>query len=121
MAHAKFDVDLLADLIRSRRKGENLSLRDAAGQAGVSAPTLQRIEAGQVPNTASLMRIADWLEIPVDDLRRESGAGKQGFGTLTQIEVHLRADPCLDEKAATAITEAVQKLYAAYSRQHRNK
>jgi transcriptional regulator with XRE-family HTH domain len=121
MTHADVDVDLLRDLIRSRRKSESLSLRDAAEQIGISAPTLQRVEAGQIPNTASLIRIAEWLKLSIDDILRKAKERPSGTGTLAQIEVHLRADPHLDSDAAEAIAEAVQKLYAAYSKQPRRK
>ena len=123
MPHTDVDVELLGDLIRSRRKSECLSLRDAAEQMGVSAPTLQRVEAGQQqPNSASLVRIAAWLQVPVDSvLRKPKGAPKHPAATVAQIEVHLRADPNLPAGAAEAIAEAVQKLYAAFSKQPRAK
>jgi transcriptional regulator with XRE-family HTH domain len=121
MSHADVDVDLLRDLIRSRRKDESLSLREAADQIGVSAPTLQRVESGQIPNTTSLIRITNWLKLSLDDILRKNKERQPGTGTLAQIEVHLRADPQLDSQAAEAIAEAVQKLYAAYSKQPRGK
>src|SRR5687767_4264169 len=119
MPYADVDTELLGDLIRSRRKAQGLSLRDAANQMGVSAPTLQRVEAGQPPNSTSLVRITTWLQVSVDEvLQRGKGATKPG-ATVAQIEVHLRADPNLAPEAAQAIAEAVQKLYAAFSKQHR--
>ena len=121
MSNANVDLELLQELIRSRRKADNLSLRDAADKIGISAPTLQRVEAGQAPNTASLVRIAEWLHVSLDDLVRRPRAAGVGKGTIAQIEVHLRADPHLDPQAAQAIAEAVQKLYAAYSKQRRSK
>jgi transcriptional regulator with XRE-family HTH domain len=121
MTHADVDVQLLARLIRSRRKADALSLRDAAGQVGVSAPTLQRIEAGQLPNSANLVRLAEWLRVPLEDLVRPAKGRDPGAGTVARIEVHLRADPNLAPEAAEAIAEAVQKLYAAYSKQPRAK
>jgi transcriptional regulator with XRE-family HTH domain len=121
MSQTDVDVLLLGDLIRSRRENEGLSLRDAAEEIGVSAPTLQRVETGQVPNTASLMRITSWLGVSLDDLRPGHKDRRSGPKTLAQIHVHLRADPNLDADAAEAIAEAVQKLYAAYAKQPRAK
>jgi transcriptional regulator with XRE-family HTH domain len=121
MPSAEIDLELLQKLIRSRRKSDDLSLRDAAEQIGISAPTLQRVEAGQPPNTASLIRITEWLKLAIDDVLQKSKELQPGPGTLAQIEVHLRADPRLDSDAAEAIAEAVQKLYAAYSKQPRRK
>jgi transcriptional regulator with XRE-family HTH domain len=119
MSQSEVDVQLLGDLIRRRRKSDELSLREAADQIGISAPTLQRVEAGQLPNTTGLLRIAHWLGVSLDDIRSKKVA--TNVGTVAQIEVHLRADPHLDDQAAEAIAEAVQKLYEAYARQPRRK
>ena len=121
MPYADVDVDLLGELLRSRRKSENLSLREAAEESGVSAPTLQRVESGQIPNTASLIRITGWLNVTLDDVLPKVTKRETHEGTLAKIEVHLRADPHLDSNAAQAIAEAVQKLYAAYSKKTRGK
>jgi transcriptional regulator with XRE-family HTH domain len=121
MSHADVDVDLLRELIRSRRKSENQSLREAAEQVGVSAATLLRMENGQIPNRASLIRITEWLQVPLDQVLQKPMPRPAHGGTMAQIEVHLRADPHLDSHAAQAITEAVQKLYAAFSSQARGK
>jgi transcriptional regulator with XRE-family HTH domain len=121
MTHADVDTELLGDLIRRRRKTDGLSLRDAADQVGVSAPTLQRVEAGQAPNSGNLIRIAEWLQLPVEEVLRKGKKPANHLATVAQIEVHLRADPNLSPDAAEAIADAVQKLYAAFSKQDRPK
>lgn len=121
MQHPDVDAELLGGLIRSRRKAEGLSLREAALQMGVSAPTLQRVEAGQQPNSANLVRITEWLQIPVEKVLQKPKGVHTHPATVAQIEVHLRADPTLPPGAAEAIAEAVQKLYAAFSKQPRTK
>jgi transcriptional regulator with XRE-family HTH domain len=121
MTHTDVDTELLGDLIRRRRKADGLSLRDAADQMGVSAPTLQRVEAGQPPNSANLIRITQWLQLPVDKVLRKGTNPASQLATVAQIEVHLRADPNLSAEAAEAIADAVQKLYAAFSKQARPK
>jgi transcriptional regulator with XRE-family HTH domain len=121
MTHADVNTELLGDLIRRRRKADGLSLRDAADQMGVSAPTLQRVEAGQPPNSANLVRITSWLQLPVEEVLRKGKKPTNPLATVAQIEVHLRADPNLSPEAAEAIADAVQKLYAAFSKQARPK
>ena len=119
MSHHEIDAHLLQKLVHSKRKAGEKSLREAAEEIGVSAPTLQRVENGQIPNTASLLQIVSWLQVSMEDLYRRTKARHGDAGTLAKIEVHLRADPNLDATAASAIAEAVQKLYAAYSNQPR--
>jgi transcriptional regulator with XRE-family HTH domain len=121
MTHSDVDTELLGDLIRRRRKSDGLSLRDAADQMGVSAPTLQRVEAGQPPNSVNLIRIAEWLQLPVEELLKKGKKQGNQLATVAQIEVHLRADPNLSPDAAEAIADSVQKLYAAFSKQARPK
>jgi len=91
------DTALLADLIQEKRTREELSLREAAALIGTSAPTLQRVEAGQLPTASTLMKLTDWLGMAIDDLRK--GRKRKEGGTVEQIEVFLRADPKLDKKA----------------------
>lgn len=119
MTHADVNTELLGDLVRRRRKTDGLSLRDAADQIGVSAPTLQRVETGQPPNSASLIRITEWLQLPVEEVLRKGKKSANQLATVAQIEVHLRADPNLSPDAAEAIADAVQKLYGAFSKQNR--
>jgi transcriptional regulator with XRE-family HTH domain len=119
MTYADVNADLLGELVRRRRKAEGLSLREAAEQMGVSAPTLQRVEAGQPPNSANLVRITGWLQIGVDDILKKGRKPAKDLATVAQIQVHLRADPNLSPDAAEAIADAVQKLYAAFSKQGR--
>jgi transcriptional regulator with XRE-family HTH domain len=113
MANTDVDAELLGDLIRRRRKNGELSLREAADEIGVSAPTLQRVESGQIPNTSSLVRIAGWLGVSLGDLQKKGKGSEAKEGTI--IQVHLRAVQHLDPGAAEAIAEAVQKLYEVFS------
>src|ERR1700683_1258463 len=86
MTHSDVDTELLGDLIRRRRKSDGLSHRDAADQMGVSAPTLQRVEAGQPPNSVNLIRIAEWLQLPVEELLKKGKKQGNQLATVAQIE-----------------------------------
>jgi len=108
------NVNLLRDLVHKYRARQNLSLRGAAQRSGVSFPTLQRVEAGQLPSFAVLVKLTNWLGIALDDLR--AGVQAQHRDTTQQIEVLLRADQHLDEHAASAIAEIVRQVYGEFSR-----
>jgi transcriptional regulator with XRE-family HTH domain len=108
------DIGLLAEMVHQRRSRENLSLRDAATSIGTSAPTLQRVEEGQVPTTSTLIRLAAWLKVPLDDLRVKKDSLE--LDTVERIEVFLRADRNLDRQAAGAIADIVRQVYAAYAK-----
>jgi transcriptional regulator with XRE-family HTH domain len=118
---AKKDVDtaLLSELVAEKRKRDDLSLRDAAAEIGTSAPTLQRVEGGLLPTAATLIKIADWLGMTIDDLRGPRRRDKKG--TVEQIEIFLRADPKLDKKAATSIANMVRAVYDGYAKSKKSK
>ena len=103
-------VELLKKMVRQKRGRD--SLRVAAKNIGVSAPTLQRIESGQLPNSTSLIKIAEWLGVSLDDLRMS----KQKRNTVEQIEVYLRADPNLDDDAAQTIADVVKQVYNGFKK-----
>lgn len=111
------DMDLVSDLLKNKRGA--MSLRKAAAEIGVSAPTLQRIEAKQVPTTSSLVRVAEWLGVSVDDLRR-SRREERSRSTVEQIEVYLRADPNLDKDAATTIASVVKQVYDGFRKKKKS-
>ena len=106
-------VELLKKMVRQKRGGD--SLRVAAKKIGVSAPTLQRIESGQLPNSTSLIKIAEWLGVSLDDLRSKPKS-KQKRNTVEQIEVYLRADPNLDDDAAQTIADVVKQVYNGFKK-----
>ncbi len=118
-ANRDVDTSLLSELVQEKRVRDGLSLREAAAKIGTSAPTLQRVEAGQLPTASTLMRLADWLGMTVDDLRGQPKRSPQC--TVEQIEVFLRADPKLDKKAASAIANMVRAVYDGYTKSQKSK
>lgn len=117
MTNRDVDTALLSELLQEKRTREALSLREAAAEIGTSAPTLQRVEGGQLPTASTLIKLADWLGMAIDDLRGGRKRGRKG--TVQQIEVFLRADPKLDKKAATSIANMVRAVYDAYAKSQR--
>jgi transcriptional regulator with XRE-family HTH domain len=119
MTKGNVDTALLSELLHEKRIREELSLREAAAEIGTSAPTLQRVEGGQLPTAPTLMKLADWLGMAIDDLRGGRKRGRKG--TAQQIEVFLRADPKLDKKAATSIANMVRAVYDGYAKSKETK
>jgi transcriptional regulator with XRE-family HTH domain len=116
MTSGEINVDLVSELLRSKRTRGCLSLRDAATEIGVSAPTLQRLEAGQLPTASTLLKLSQWLGVAVDDLSLAQNREKHR-DTIEQIEILLRADPNLDSKAAATIASVARQVYDGFKRQ----
>jgi transcriptional regulator with XRE-family HTH domain len=116
MNHGEINAALLSELLENKRGQACLSLREAGEEIGISAPTLQRIEAGQVPTTSTLLKLAQWLGVSVDEFRR-TPQKKQKRDTIEQIEVLLRADKELDPEVAQTIANVARQVYNGFKRQ----
>lgn len=116
-------VTELGEYVRRKREREGLSLRDAAQQTKVSAATLSRIENETgIPDSATLARLAQWLNIPLDRVIAGSNpAGdrvvvRKGESTPDIIEVHLRADKSLTPETAKALAEMFRLAYNQFTK-----
>jgi transcriptional regulator with XRE-family HTH domain len=108
---------------------EDLSLRDVAREAKVSAATLSRIlQKGKKPprpDVDTLARIIQWLGIPLEKIIDTSVPTQKANGprrdTLELIQVHLRADKNLSVEAARAIADMVKAAYRQFSKPSRGR
>jgi transcriptional regulator with XRE-family HTH domain len=114
------DAIELADRVRAKRRSKGLTIREAAGQAEVSAPTFSRVERGHVPERDTLLRLARWADVRIDpalhdDARRARNASVHapGASTLEAVELHLRADKNLSRDDAEALSEMFRLAYGA--------
>ena len=64
-----YDLRNLSDKIKRRRIEQNINVKDFADSLGVSFQTIYRWESGErIPDTAMLLRIAETLNITIDEL-----------------------------------------------------
>jgi hypothetical protein len=114
------DAIELADRVRAKRRSKGLSIREAAAEANVSAPTLSRVERGHLPERDTLLRLARWAGVRIDPVlhevaRRARNAAVHGpdASTLEAVELHLRADKNLSAEDAEALSEMFRLAYSA--------
>lgn len=100
----------LGRLLRERRQHDELSLRDAADEIGVSFNTLARIEKGYVPDVATFQRIADWVGVSPAEFF--SPQRQRSESTPAVIASHLSGDPALSDESAERIARIVDELYS---------
>ncbi|WP_285748628.1 helix-turn-helix domain-containing protein [Lentzea sp. NBRC 105346] len=108
----RLDLTQLAELLRDRRG--NLSIRQAAQEAGVSFSTLSRVEAGAHPDLATFTRLCAWLG--VSPSRFFTPVVEREITPLDEAITHLRADPRLTADAAAKISSVLKDLYGALAR-----
>jgi transcriptional regulator with XRE-family HTH domain len=116
------DAIELGQRVRAKRRSKKLSLREAAEQLGVSAPTISRVERGHLPERESLLRLARWAGVRIDPVLHETARRARNTvvhspdaSTVEAIELHLRADKNLTDDDAEALSEMFRLAYDALS------
>ncbi len=100
-------LSTLGVLVREKRGGRRL--RDVAGEIGISAATLMRIEAGRVPDVETFGKVCLWLGIQTDEFlgtpsHPETKAGvTSGEDPRMRISAHFKADRLPLPATATAL------------------
>lgn len=120
MDFGEINRELLSELLQNKRNQKGLSLREAAEEIRISAPTLQRLEAGEVPKTSTLLLVCHWLGVSVEALGRVPKEKRQR-DTIEQFEVLLRADPNLDQEAAETIANVARQVYDGFKKRQSTK
>ena len=112
------NVTELGDYIKRKRESEKLSLRMAAKQSRVGAATLYRIENdGGVPDTQTLARLGEWLNIPLDRVITRASSQDTPIiyypheSTPDIVFAHLRADPNLTPEIAKDLADLFRIAY----------
>jgi transcriptional regulator with XRE-family HTH domain len=110
----------LAHRVRARRLARGLSLQQAAAVTKVSAATMSRVERGDyLPGRENLVKLAEWLDIPIDQLGDEAllaGHGGEPESTPEAVALHLRADRKLSADDADALEQMFRLAYDRLSR-----
>jgi transcriptional regulator with XRE-family HTH domain len=116
------DAVELGDRVRAKRRGKKLSIREAAEEVGVSAPTISRVERGHLPERENLLRLARWAGVRIDPVLHDNASRRRNAvvhapdaSTVEAVELHLRADKNLSRDDAEALSEMFRLAYDALS------
>jgi transcriptional regulator with XRE-family HTH domain len=109
----RFDVGQLGELLKARRG--QLSIRQAAQEAGISFSTLSRVEAGAQPDLATFMQLCAWLA--VSPSRFFTPVVERQVDPLDAAITHLHGDPRLTSEAATKIGGVLRDMYEALAKE----
>lgn len=111
------DISELGRLVRQKRAGEDLSIRQAAARARISFSTLSRVEAGAQPDLATFTSLCAWLG--VEPARFFSQISRRTQTPLDQAIEHLVTDPALTSDAAQRIVAVLRDLHGALAQEIR--
>lgn len=101
------DLVQLGAMVRARRG--DLSLRQAAAEAGVSFSTITRTEAGGQPDLTSFTLLCAWLGVSPSQFF--SPIAEREVPAVDEAIAHLTADPRLEPEAATKIADVLRGMY----------
>ena len=111
MAKTQIDTGRLYGVLEARTTDENLSLRQAAAQIGVSPSLLSRLRYGQRPDLDGYASIVRWLRMSADDfIQVEGGDHELGGETslITEISALLRKRRDLTEADQTYLEDVLR-------------
>lgn len=99
---------------RLRRQRGNRGVREVAGEVGISAATLSRVERGNVPDLETFAKICKWLEIdPAEilglDVHR-ADLQRQRLDATVHFRMEQATSPELAEALADMIIRAQEML-----------
>lgn len=108
----ELNTSLLAAKLREKRGDKGL--RETAKEiGGVSAPTLSRIEKGNVPDVDTYLRICKWLEVSSDIFTNtKSTSSSPNEEEYINFNIHLRADKELKPSTVNTLIKLINLSYA---------
>ncbi len=99
------DSEKLSSMVKSKRG--KMGLRAAGVEIGISAPTLSRIEQGNLPDIETYVKICEWLGVKTDYFT----------GTISNespqstVTASLRADKTLPQETVEALINMINLAY----------
>lgn len=119
------DVERLGRRLRRFREEKGLTLKDVFNATDISVASLSRIERGASKDldAGTFTALAKWMGIKSDEFRRGAKVrpappgGTGAESTPEAVELYLRADKNLDERAASLLAEMFRAAYDRLSKE----
>lgn len=105
-----FDLEGFYQALRATRESRDLTWKDVADQASISASTLTRMAQNRRPDADGLAALSAWSGLnPADFVLY--GNRVESPESLAEISMVLRRDPQLDADDAAALEDIVRAAY----------
>ncbi len=92
-------------MIKSKRGKQGL--RAAGKEIGISAPTLSRIEQGNLPDIDTFVKICEWLNVSTDYFTGTA----ENYSTKETIIASLRAEKTLSPSTVESLVNFIKLAY----------
>ena len=111
MAEGQITPKTLGKLLQQKRG--SMGIRAAAGEIGISAATLSRIEHGRVPDLDTLRKVCQWLDVdPAGYLGEASKNRQEG---LSSLQVVFKKDRAVTQATSRALGKLILAAYRQFS------
>lgn len=110
-----FNADAFYETLDGERRTRELTWKEVAAEAKVSASTLTRLGQGRRPDVDSFARLVAWGGLHADRFV-SSPKGRTSGGFLTNLPTYLRSDPNLDERGIQALETIIRAAYDQFRR-----
>jgi len=90
-----------------RKERGNRGIRETAGNIGISAATLSRIENGKLPDLNSFSKICHWLSIDPNEILRCIPKKDSLSTSANSVSFHLKAQKNLGPETAQALANMI--------------
>ncbi len=108
MADKKLDLETLVAALDAERREQELSWRQVAAAAGVSASTLTRMQQGKRPDVDTFAALVQWLGMPADEFLVAPDGGRKPARPSSRAKTLLRAKKELSAGAADALMDLLR-------------
>ncbi len=107
--------ELLASMMKSKRGKQGL--RETATEIGdISAPTLSRIEQGNLPDVETFIKICKWLNVSTDTFVSGDKVTQKQLSEKDKIVYQLRSSQELDSDTISAMVTMVDIAFTKLKR-----
>src|SRR3954465_1166621 len=95
--------DYIAQVVREARRARGLTQEDLAARIGVATQSLSNLERGKtMPTIATLMRMAEELDMPVASFLPTCGPGKSDQRLSSEAQIAALLDRLSDQEVKMA-------------------
>jgi transcriptional regulator with XRE-family HTH domain len=101
------DVDSLIATLDAQRQARNLSWRQLAAEANVSASSLTRMQQGKSPDVNTFSALTAWLNIPAERFYTNKPQSSGEEDPIAVISTLLRGKKRPNPKAMKALQELI--------------
>jgi transcriptional regulator with XRE-family HTH domain len=111
MAGSRISPKTLGTLLQQKRG--SMGIRAVAGEIGISAATLSRIENGRLPDLDTLRKVCRWLG--VDPAGYFGASPKPASADIARLQIVFKKDRAVTQSTSRALGRLIIEAYRQFS------